>query len=137
MNTTFNNFSKDTEPSYVDLGLPSGTLWATKNIKDTSGNDLYFAWGETKGYTSDDIDSNVRSFNVSEYTGNSASLISDNLIGKCDAAHIYMRGYWRTPINKDFTELIKNTYKTLVTRGMKGCYVYCTNKELGEYLKSR
>lgn len=31
--------------------------------------------------------------------------------------------------------IIKNTYKTLMTRGMKGCYVYCTNKELSNYLK--
>ncbi|MFA6753429.1 MAG: DNA/RNA helicase domain-containing protein [Bacilli bacterium] len=33
--------------------------------------------------------------------------------------------------------IIRNTYKTLMTRGMKGCYVYCTNKELAEYLKER
>ena len=32
--------------------------------------------------------------------------------------------------------IIKNTYRTLMTRGMKGCYVYCTNKELAEYLKN-
>jgi DUF2075 family protein len=32
-------------------------------------------------------------------------------------------------------KIIKNTYKTLLSRGMKGCYVYCTNKELAEYLK--
>lgn len=32
--------------------------------------------------------------------------------------------------------IIKNTYKTLMTRGMKGCYIYCTNKNLREYLKS-
>ncbi len=31
--------------------------------------------------------------------------------------------------------IIKNTYRTLMTRGMKGCYVYCTNKELSSYLK--
>lgn len=31
--------------------------------------------------------------------------------------------------------IIKNTYRTLMTRGMKGCYVYCTNKELASYLK--
>ncbi|MBQ1296744.1 MAG: DUF2075 domain-containing protein [Clostridiales bacterium] len=31
-------------------------------------------------------------------------------------------------------EIIKNTYRTLLTRGMKGCYVYCTNMELKEYL---
>lgn len=32
--------------------------------------------------------------------------------------------------------IIKNTYRTLMTRGMKGCYVYCTDSELSEYLKS-
>ena len=32
-------------------------------------------------------------------------------------------------------EIIKNTYRTLMTRGMKGCYVYCTDKKLAEYLK--
>lgn len=34
-------------------------------------------------------------------------------------------------------EIIKNTYRTLMTRGMKGCYIYCTNKPLAEYLKER
>lgn len=33
--------------------------------------------------------------------------------------------------------LIKNTYRTLMTRGMKGCYVYCTDARAGEYLKRR
>lgn len=33
-------------------------------------------------------------------------------------------------------EIIKNTYRTLMTRGMKGCYVYCTNKKLTDYIKS-
>lgn len=32
-------------------------------------------------------------------------------------------------------EIIKNTYKVLMTRGMKGCYVYCTDKRLSDYLK--
>ena len=30
---------------------------------------------------------------------------------------------------------IRNTY-TLMTRGQKGCYVYCTDQELADYLKS-
>jgi DUF2075 family protein len=34
-------------------------------------------------------------------------------------------------------EIIRNTYRTLLTRGMKGCYIYCTNKELGQYLRKR
>ncbi len=32
-------------------------------------------------------------------------------------------------------EIIKNTYRTLMTRGMKGCYVYCVDKNLAKYLK--
>ena len=32
-------------------------------------------------------------------------------------------------------EIIKNTYRTLMTRGMKGCYVYCTDSNLAEYLR--
>ena len=31
--------------------------------------------------------------------------------------------------------IIKNTYRTLMTRGMKGCYVYCTDPALSQYLK--
>lgn len=34
-------------------------------------------------------------------------------------------------------EIIKNTYRTLMTRGMKGCYVYATNPGLREYLRER
>lgn len=34
-------------------------------------------------------------------------------------------------------EIIKNTYRTLMTRGMKGCYVYATDSGLRDYLKSR
>ncbi len=30
-------------------------------------------------------------------------------------------------------DIIKNTYRTLMTRGMKGCYVYCVDEETGEY----
>lgn len=34
-------------------------------------------------------------------------------------------------------EIIKNTYRTLMTRGMKGCYVYCIDKKLSDYMKER
>lgn len=33
--------------------------------------------------------------------------------------------------------IVKNTYRTLMTRGMKGCYVYCTDAPLAAYLRSR
>ena len=34
-------------------------------------------------------------------------------------------------------EIIKNTYRTLLTRGQDGCYIYCEDKALSEYLKKR
>ena len=54
--TARSNGSKTTSLNgfeYVDLGLPSGTLWATMNVGASSETDygLYFAWGETQGYT--------------------------------------------------------------------------------------
>ena len=38
--------------------------------------------------------------------------------------------------NRIADSIIKNTYRTLMTRGMKGCYVYCTDKKLQEYFKN-
>lgn len=34
-------------------------------------------------------------------------------------------------------KIIKNTYKVLMTRGLKGCYIYCEDKPLAEYIKSK
>lgn len=33
--------------------------------------------------------------------------------------------------------IIRNTYRTLMTRGMKGCYVFCTDPALRDYLRQR
>jgi len=33
-------------------------------------------------------------------------------------------------------EIIRNTYRTLMTRGMKGCYVYCEDRNLQEYIST-
>ena len=42
----------------------------------------------------------------------------------------------RTANDSDARRLILNTYKTLLTRGQKGCYVYCEDDNLRSYLKS-
>ncbi|PWH82706.1 AAA family ATPase [Algibacter marinivivus] len=39
--------------------------------------------------------------------------------------------YWK-PLLK---AIIKNTYRTLMTRGMKGCFIYCTDPETNQYFK--
>lgn len=38
---------------------------------------------------------------------------------------------------KNFENYVKNIYRVLLTRGMKGCYVYFTEKEMGEYFRKR
>lgn len=38
---------------------------------------------------------------------------------------------------REVDAIIRNTYRTLMTRGQKGCYIYCTDKALAEYFKSR
>lgn len=38
---------------------------------------------------------------------------------------------------KDVDIIIRNTYRTLMSRGMKGCYVFCTDKALAQFLRSR
>lgn len=49
----------------------------------------------------------------------------------------YGRDMKRDPIatTKKADAIIRNTYRTLMTRGMKGCYVYCTDRETMEYFK--
>ena len=45
--------------------------------------------------------------------------------------------YNRSKALQDADEIIKNTYRTLLTRGMKGCYVYCCDKSLAKYLAAQ
>ena len=41
----------------IDLGLPSGILWADRNIGAATPEDagLYFQWGDTQGYTTEQV----------------------------------------------------------------------------------
>ena len=40
-------------------------------------------------------------------------------------------------VSKIIDEVIKNTYRTLLSRGLKGCYIYCCDDELQEHLRDR
>ena len=53
----------------------------------------------------------------------------------CD--HTYMnQNFKRTPENiAKAQKFIRNAYNVLLTRGMKGCYIYCEDEALGEYLE--
>ena len=95
---------------YVDLGLPSGLKWATCNVGASSPEEygLYFAWGETTGYTGEQVTSGVRAFTQDEYNAGPAASISADLTLEQDAAHVNMGGNWRMPTKAEYRELLDN-----------------------------
>ena len=92
---------------YVDLGL--SVKWATCNVGATSPEQagLYFAWGETTGYTAEQVPG-VRAFTEDEYKAGPAASISADLTLEQDAAHINMGGKWRMPTKDEYQELLDN-----------------------------
>ena len=97
---------------YVDLGLPSGTLWATENIKDSEGNNLYFAWGDTKGYASGQVGTDKYfafygyNYGMTKYSKTDGKTILD---ADDDAATANWGSNWRMPTKEEFDELKANT----------------------------
>ena len=95
----------------VDLGLPSGLLWATCNVGANSPEQagLYFAWGEVTGYTAEQVTRGERKFLKKIYN---AKRIKTDLTLEQDAAHVCMGGKWRMPTQVEFQELIDNCTAT-------------------------
>lgn len=122
--------------AYVDLGLPSGTLWATCNVgADTpEGYGDYFAWGETSL-------KDIYVWSTYKYA-NSTSMYDPRLTKYCsksscgdngftdtltillpedDAATANLGGDWRTPTYNEWDELIAYCTYTWTTRnGVNG-----------------
>ena len=99
---------------YVDLDLPSGTLWATCNIgaKKPSESGLYFQWGDTKGYTKDQIGVGDEQNDFSDYKFNKYTNLGEILKPEDDTAHVIMGGDWHIPTSEQLWELIENTTTT-------------------------
>ena len=106
---------------YVDLCLPSGTLWATCNVGASKPMDYgkYFQWGDIKGWTKKQVGTGEgkKKFaadgsdykkgtkpNFSKYTTPGARLDLED-----DAAHVNMGGDWHIPSPSQIKELIDNT----------------------------
>ncbi len=118
---------------YVDLGLPSGTLWATCNVGASSSEDYgyYFAWGETEPY---DQNGGKTTFNWRTYKWcnganstltkycTSSSYGNDGFTdGKTeldvddDAAYVNWGPAWRMPSLEQLNELRTNCTWTWTT----------------------
>ena len=147
LQTLFDQVSQKVENSangheYVDLDLPSGTLWATCNIGATKPEDFggYFAWGETimknkynwttYKYSKGDSDLMTKYCNESDcgYNG-----FIDNLIElqtDDDLATANWGSGWQIPSYEQWRELLANTTNELTTQnGVSGMLITAKNGE--------
>ena len=125
INTIFYNplISNSSLYEFVDLGLPSGLKWATTNVGATKPEEpgLYFAWGETQGYSGI---TDEKQFSWSDYKlcGGSSSTLTkynndssygtvDNIktLELVDDAAYTSDNTCRMPTKADFEELTANT----------------------------
>ena len=111
---------------YVDLGLPSGTLWATCNVGAVQPyqSGLFFAWGDTEGHGSDPADGYLFSWEnykwcevagedtwFTKYCSDSSRGLDGFIDGKYeldpedDAAWVNWGPQWRMPSWEQFEEL--------------------------------
>lgn len=99
---------------YVDLGLPSGTLWATCNVGAENPEDYgdYFAWGETEPKDKYSWSTykwcNGSSDTMTKYCTSSSYGMVDNktvLDPEDDVAHVQWGGNWRMPTTDEQNEL--------------------------------
>ena len=115
------------EHAYVDLGLPSGTLWATCNVGADAPVEYgdYFAWGETT--PKDTYNWSTYQYCVGDtltkycynsgygyngFTGNLTTLLPED-----DAATANWGNGWRMPTKEEWTELYDNTTTTWTDHG--------------------
>ena len=114
--------------AYVDLGLPSGTLWATCNVGADSpeGYGDYFAWGETQPkvtyYWTNYQYCNGNNNTLTKYCNNSSfgyNGFTDNLTilePGDDAATANWGSSWRMPTEEEWHELYNNTTNIWTTQ---------------------
>ena len=121
------------EHRYVDLGLPSGTLWATCNVGASRPEDCgdHFAWGETEpkeNYSLETYkwyDSNYHKLTKYCTSGDFGTV--DNLTElypNDDAAFVNWGSSWRMPTEDQFLELSQYCSKKWTTRNGVNGYLY-------------
>lgn len=120
--------------AYVDLGLPSGTLWAICNVGADSPERYgdYFAWGETQPkstynwstyqYCNGSNNTLTKYSNNSNYGNEGYTDDLTTLLPEDDAATANWGGEWRMPTKEEWEELYNNTTITWTTHnGKRGC----------------
>ena len=132
------------EREYVDLGLPSGTLWATMNVGASAPEEYgdYFAWGETtmiksgivyKYAKGKNIDYNLTKYCSDGNYGNEGFTDAlTSLEAADDAATVNWGAKWRTPTIDEWQELIDNCIWTRIM--LNGIYGYEVKAANGNFI---
>lgn len=125
-NKVLNIPQHDDSDLYVDMGLPSGILWATRNIDLTQKNGFaaspfqyecsFFSWGNTVGHnpiSPTTFDYNWGEANMQEpwyegqpYGDTPGSRLDSDITLKEDAARVNIGAPWRMPSSNELQELI-------------------------------
>ena len=108
--------------AYVDLGLPSGTKWATVNVGASSETDYgnYYMYGMgSKTYDSTDT----------PYDGT-----EDPLATSADTAAQVWGGEWHMPTSAQMEELINNTNNTWTTVNNVNGYKFTSKTDSSKYI---
>ena len=139
---SYNKFN-DNGHEWVDLGLPSGTLWATMNIGASSPEQvgMKVAWGEISSRASNTYNlANYKWGNVTGKTYQASAMTkynqTDNLTylePDDDLAHVLWGGSWTTPSAYEISELLSCTTYSYESGGTSS-YVY-TSKINGNQLR--
>lgn len=100
----------------IDMGLPSGLLWASCNVGAEKPSDpgLYFSWGNVEGH---DLGEGY-DFSQAVYDSTPAADIATDLSLEQDAARVNLGTPWRMPTDAELKELYDNC--TVVWTTMDG-----------------
>ena len=132
--------------TYVDLGLPSGTLWAKCNVGAEKETDygFYFQWGDIKNKSNAECSWATYKYcngtfnSMNKYcTDNSYGTVVDNkttLDPEDDAATQIMGDEWRMPTMDECQELIENTRNEWTQiNGVNG-WKFTSTKDTSKYI---
>lgn len=118
----FEEGSQQESHDYVNLGLPSGTLWATCNVGAKTMTDYgdFFAWGETETKTIFDWET-YKFFDDSTFTKYMTGDFLTVLEPADDVAAVSWGSDWSVPTQEQWEELQRYTSKYWVEQnGIKG-----------------
>ena len=116
---------------YVDLGLPSGLLWATCNIgaKEPWESGLYFSWGNVDGHVKGSGFYLGHNTDISPYTSTPGASLTGNIPvnAEYDAARANIGGSWRMPTIAEFKELYGSCIRKWTTQNDVNGMLFISN----------